>query len=141
MAPRALITLLAVALLATVPAWSSSAQHAAPKIVGIRIADSATARELAQRLPDTVTFDDRMGVAEVAHLRMPLDASQSAPMTAYHAGDVAYQVSQQSLIVFLSDGSAVPGGDLILVGHIGTGYDHIAGCTRDCTIHLDSITA
>ena len=49
---------------------------------------------------------------------------------------MAYWAPEQSIVVFLSDGPDVPGDGLVLVGHVSTGMDDLAGCSQDCAVRL-----
>ena len=88
--------------------------------------------ELSRRL------DDRMGTAQVAHLQAALDTAGAAPISSYRAGDIAYWPAEQSLIVFLADGSAVPSDGLVGVGRVTSGIDHLIGCARDCRLRAST---
>ena len=131
----------AALLLVTAPFFSSAVEDNspavadAPPVAVVALDDSAAAAELAMQLPLVLTFTDRMGTAEFAQLPAPLDID-AAQMSSYRAGDVAYFESEQSIVVFLSDGTAVPDGGLVLVGHVTSGLDVVAGCARDCAIQF-----
>mgnify|MGYP000868034427 FL=1 len=115
-------------------------------VVGCTVADDASPAEirispagpaaasLAGQLPRTLSFSDRMGTAQVATLDQPLDLGASAgeEVRAYRAGDVAYWPESQSLVVFLSDGAAVPDGGLVAVGAVDGDLAGLADCVRDC---------
>ncbi|MCO5954463.1 cyclophilin-like fold protein [Microbacterium yannicii] len=111
-----------------------------PSQVHIAVDDAGTAGQFGSRLPLALTFHDRMGTAVFARLSEPLAVDQRTPAGEYRAGDVAYVASEQSIVVFLSDGSAVPAQGLVLVGHTTNGLDDLAGCVRDCPIDLLAAT-
>jgi len=92
--------------------------------------------QLEQRLPVDLSFDDRMGAAQIAHLPTPLEIEDPEPISGYLAGDVAYWVPEQSIIVFLTDGPEVPAGSLVLVGHVTAGLNDLADCSRNCAVRL-----
>ncbi len=98
--------------------------------------DSASAAQIAARLPVTVTFHDRMGTAAFAQLPTPLSFDRATPMNDYRAGDAAYVAAERSIVVFLADGTAVPDHGLILLGHLSTGLDELVDCARDCAVEL-----
>ncbi|MFE5671017.1 cyclophilin-like fold protein [Agromyces sp. NPDC056523] len=95
-----------------------------------------TATGLADRLPVTLEFSDRMGIAQVAQLPAALDIVRPTPISGYHAGDVAYSATDQTLIVFLSDGTAAPSEDLVAVAKVTSGLDALAGCARKCSVRV-----
>jgi hypothetical protein len=49
---------------------------------------------------------------------------------------VAYWPAERTLVVFLTDGAAVPDGGLALVGRVAEGLDGLAGCARACVVGL-----
>ena len=77
-----------------------------------------------------------MGTAEFAELSTPLVTDGGTSMSGHRAGDIAYLASEQSVIVFLTDGSAVPDDGLVLLGHVTGGMAHVAACLRDCAVRL-----
>ncbi|MGC5221747.1 cyclophilin-like fold protein [Micromonospora sp. DT81.3] len=121
----------AVLLTASLPAPTPD-----PQSVRVTLDDSAAAEQLASQLSLELTFDDRMGTAAFAQLRLPLVMDGGAVMSEYRAGDLAYLASEQSIIVFLTDGSAVPDDGLVALGHVTSGMDGIAACVRHCLIQL-----
>lgn len=129
-APLAVLMLLAGATAFAGP--SDSAVHSQ-----ITVNDSAAAVQLAQGLPRSLLFSDRMGTAQVANLSEPLQGRAGHTISSYRAGDVAYWHREQSIIVFLTDGAGVPADGLSLIGHISDGLDELAGCHRNCLVILD----
>jgi len=132
---RVLNSVVAALLLLTAPALSPGSPAPAPR-ASVSIDDSLAAAQLAARLPLTVKFHDRMGTAVFAQLPMPLAPDDATPMNDYRAGDIAYVTSEQSIVVFLTDGSAVPDGGLVLLGHVERGLDDLASCRQDCAVEL-----
>jgi hypothetical protein len=139
---RFLNSVAAALLLVTAPLLSAafedhpSAVEANSASAALVLNHSAAAAELAPQLPLVLTFTDRMGIAEVAQLPEPLDIDGAARISSYRVGDVAYLAAEQSIVVFLSDGAAVPDGELVLVGHLESGLDVAAGCVRECAVQL-----
>lgn len=126
-------TLTAVILLLSAPAVIPTVEDN-PTTAVVTLDQSAT--QLASQFPLELTFTDRMGIAEFAPLPAPLLVDGAARMSSYRAGDIAYLASEQSVVVFLSDGAAVPDDDLMLIGHVASGLDNIADCVRDCVVRL-----
>ena len=132
--PQPLFNTIAAALLlltAAVPAPTPD-----PPSVQVTLDDSAAATQFASQLSLELTFEGRMGTAAFAQLPVPLVTDGSAFMSEYRAGDLAFLPSEQSIIVFLTDGSAVPGEGLVLLGHVTSGTHGIAACVRNCLIEL-----
>ena len=141
--PQGVLNALAAALLlVTAPLLSSAVEENSsavedhPPAAAVALNDSDAAEELAPQLPLVLTFTDRMGAAEFAQLPAPLDIDGAAGMSGYRAGDIGYVASEQSIVVFLSEGTAAPDGDLVLVGHVTSGLDVVAGCARGCALQL-----
>ena len=132
---RLLNSIVAALLLVTAPALSHGSPAPGPRAV-LAVDDSTTAAQLAAQLPLSVTFHDRMGTAVFAQLPTPLATNGADPVHQYRAGDVAYVTAEQSIVVFLTDGSAVPDHGLILLGHLKRGLDDLADCRRDCPVEL-----
>ncbi|MGN6127366.1 MAG: cyclophilin-like fold protein [Humibacter sp.] len=136
LAPQRLLnSVIAALLLLTAPALSLGSPSPAPQ-AALAVDDSTTAAQLAAQLPLTVTFHDRMGAAVFAQLPTSLAPDSTDPMNEYHVGDVAYVTSDQSIVVFLTDGSAVPDHGLFLLGQLTRGLDHLANCRQDCPVEL-----
>jgi hypothetical protein len=132
---RVLNSIIAALLLMTTPVLShggAAASGGSVVTVEVSTADAVVAVEL----PLTAAFHDRMGTAVLAHLPAPLATDGAAQVAEYVAGDVAYVESEQSLVVFLSEGAAVPGHGLVHLGHVTDGLEDLAGCVRDCTTRL-----
>lgn len=132
---RFILTPLVVLFLAIAAATAGPADT--PVHPQIKLNDSTQAAQLAQRVPHSLVFNDVMGTAQVARLAEPLGPSDGDPITHYRAGDVAYWTAEESIIVFLTDGAAVPHDGFSLIGHISDDLDHLAGCNRDCPALLD----
>ena len=134
-AQRALNSIVAALLLLTAPVLVPGHPSPPPQTL-VALGDSAMADQLALQLPAAVTFSDRMGTAVIGRLPAPSSVRGAVRVEAYRAGDVAYVASEQSVVVFLTDGSAVPDGALILLGHVTSGMDDLARCVRDCAVEV-----
>ncbi|KJL44151.1 cyclophilin-like fold protein [Microbacterium trichothecenolyticum] len=132
---RVLNSVVAALLLLTTPTLAPASTAPIPQ-ASIALDDSATASQLAPLLPVNVTFHDRMGTAVFAQLPAPLSTDHATPMNDYRAGDVAYVTAEQSIVVFLTDGTAVPDHGLTLLGHLTAGLDELVDCARDCAVEL-----
>ena len=132
---RVLNSVVAALLLLTTPILAPTTTSPPPR-AAVVLNDSASAAQIAARLPVTVTFHDRMGNAAFAQLPTPLSFDRATPMNDYRAGDVAYVAAERSIVVFLADGTAVPDHGLILLGHLSTGLDELVDCARDCAVEL-----
>ncbi|ACQ78676.1 hypothetical protein Bcav_0412 [Beutenbergia cavernae DSM 12333] len=105
--------------------------------------DDAVAAQLTEQLPSDhiLSFDSRMGTAQVAALPQPLDVRGDA-MRSYRAGDVVYWSTEQALVIFLTDGFAVPDdGVLTRIGAVVDGMDQLVGCERDCRVHFGATSS
>lgn len=120
---------------------AGSAVFASPTDRAIRaqlqLNDSSAAEQFAEQLPRYLVFDDRMGTAQVAYLSEPLEGLATDTVSDYRAGDVAYWATEQTIVVFVTDGAGIPADDLFLIGHISAGLDDLAGCNRNCPVRLD----
>lgn len=132
---RTLVSLAAALLLVSAPACSHLPSGVIPE-AEIRLDASAAAAQLDRSLPVALSFDDRMGTAQVALLPTAIDIENAEPIIGYRAGDVAYLASEQSIIVFLSDGIDVPSEGLVLLGHVTSGMEDLADCSRNCAVRL-----
>lgn len=132
---RVLDTVVAALLVLTTPALAHGGA-VPPQQASLSLDDSTTAVQLASHLPRNLMFDDRMGTAVFAELPTALVFDPVAVTSGYRAGDVAYVASDQSIVVFLTDGTALPDHGLVLVGHVTSGLDELAGCVRDCATEL-----
>lgn len=94
----------------------------------------AVAAQLADRSGDVLVLADRLGTAQTTRLPEPVAVGPADLAGGYRAGDVAYWAPEQLLIVFTTDGSALPDGGLTLVGRVSQGLDALAGCARDCAV-------
>jgi len=90
---------------------------------------------VADQLGDQLVFADRMGTAQLAPLLAPLDVD-GTPATRLETGDVAYWPKGLRIVVFLSEGAAVPGDELVVIGHVSEGLDDFLGCDRKCVVNL-----
>lgn len=141
LAPQRLLnSIVAALLLLTAPTISHGSPTPASQAV-LALEDSATALQLAAQLPLTARFHDRMGTAVFAQLPTPLAVTDADPLRAYRAGDIAYVTAEQNIVVFLTDGSAVPDHGVVLLGHLDRGLDDLAGCRNDCPVELVSESA
>jgi hypothetical protein len=61
--------------------------------------------------------------------------------SSYRVGDIAYWASEQSIVVFLSDGTSVPNSGLVLIGHIGHGLSSVRDRTQRCTLRISNDSA
>jgi hypothetical protein len=136
LAPQHVLNSVVAALLLLTTPTLAPASTAPPPRASVVLDHSAGAAQIAALLPITVTFHDRMGSAAFAQLPTPLPADHATPMHEYRAGDVAYVSAEQSIVVFLTDGTAVPDHGLAFLGHLATGLDELAGCVRDCAVEL-----
>jgi hypothetical protein len=132
---RVLNTVVAALLLLSTPALADGGAVPPPQ-ASLSLDDSTAAAQLASHLPRTLTFDDRMGTAVFAELPTALASEDADATSGYRAGDVAYVAADQSIVVFLTDGIALPDHGLVMVGHVTSGLDDVAGCVRDCAIEL-----
>lgn len=124
------------ALLLASAAASLPASESTSLAAEVDLNDSPVAVQLAERLPATLLFDDRMGTAQVADVNGPEGVDGGEPMTEHRAGDVAYWATEQRVVIFLTDGGAVGADGLTLIGHVTAGLDHLIGCARDCAVDL-----
>lgn len=109
--------------------------------VDFRLNDTVTAVELSERLPLAASFENRMGTAEIARLTTPLATQGTETASSYRAGDIAYWAAEQSLVVFLSDGTSVPSSGLVLIGHIESGHSRVNDCAQHCTLRISKNSA
>lgn len=130
-----------VAALALTAGAAACARAPVTDTVDFRLNDTVTAVELSQRLPLAASFDDRMGTAQIARLETPLSIRGTEAASGYRVGDIAYWASEQSIVVFLSDGTSVPSSGLVLIGRIGHGLARISDCTQRCTLQISQDSA
>lgn len=128
-----ILATIAAALLLTAGA-AACAPSPTTAAIEVRLNDSVAAVELSRSLPSTMSFDNRMGTAQVARLAAPLSTRGAATAPSYRAGDVAYWAAEQSIVIFLHDGSGVPTSGLVLIGHTSGDLSRIGDCTRQCTL-------
>jgi hypothetical protein len=126
---------IAAALLLSGAAFAVAPGHTA-RTVEVRLNDSMAASQLETQLPMTLQFDDHMGTAQVAQVADGLDIEGAHPASSYRAGDVAYWAPDQSLIVFLTDGSAVPTHGLVVVGRVTNDVGELGSCAHNCVVRL-----
>ncbi|HEY9308052.1 MAG TPA: cyclophilin-like fold protein [Microbacterium sp.] len=132
---RVLNSVVTALLLLTVPVLAHG-DEAPPTCVVAAFEDSATAAQLVSHLPSTLTFSDRMGAAVFAPLPVPLALDSTAAVDGYRRGDIAYVSSEQSIVVFLTDGTAVPDHGLVVLGHLTSGLQDLDGCVQNCAVEL-----
>lgn len=128
----AIRTLTAAAALMLLTAAASAPITSTTVDPRIQIAETA----VAAQLPDQLVFTDHMGTAQIAPLAAPLEL-QGPPASDYRAGDVAYWEHDHSVIVFLSDGAAVPAGGLIIIGRVTQGMSDLISSSRDSFVQID----
>lgn len=105
-------------------------------VATIELSNSATAARFGQRLPEVLLFNDRMGTAEISRLGEPLAVGSVGSADAYRAGDVAYWAPERTVVVFLTDTSAVPDTGLVRLGRVVAGLDGLAECNRNCPVQF-----
>ena len=128
-----LLTALALAgLAATVSACSTAGGSETTLDLAL-----STSPSMVAQLPDTVSFSDRMGTAQVAQLPEALNVA-GGPMTHYEAGDVGYAPAERSLVVFLTAGAGEAAADLVKVGRVDSGLSGLSNCVLDCEVALVS---
>lgn len=128
-----LLTALALAgLAATVSACSTAGGSETTLDLAL-----STSPSMVAQLPDTVSFSDRMGTAQVAQLPEALNIAGD-PMTHYEAGDVGYAPAERSLVVFLTAGAGEAAADLVKVGRVDSGLSGLSNCVLDCEVALVS---
>lgn len=134
-------TFFAAALLALGVAGCAPADVSSDGAATVRVAlDESVAAPVAAQLRGPIPFEDRMGTALVTQLDEPLNIDGEKGGS-YRAGDVAYSAADREIVVFLSDGSAVPASGLTRLGEIGEGLDDLVGCASDCPIVFDGLSA
>lgn len=136
LAPQALLNSIAAALLLLTAPALAHGSPAPPSRAGVAVDSSPSAAHFGARLPLTLTFHDRMGTAVFADLSRPIDTTRAPSMDEYRAGDVAYVAAEQRIVVFLTNGSAVPDHGLTLLGRLERGLDELIGCREDCLVEL-----
>ena len=97
---------------------------------------SEPAVQLREHLPISLLFNDRMGTGEIAQLSAEILVDGADPVSSYRVGDVAYWAPGESIVVFLSDGDSLAEEGLVLVGHVTSGLNDLASCTRNCAVNL-----
>ena len=70
-----------------------------------RLADNATARELAEQLPLTLTFRDHNNVEKTAPLRRELSTDDAPAGHDPGAGDIGYWAPDGDLVFYYDDGA------------------------------------
>jgi hypothetical protein len=108
----------------------------APPTVKIGFSDSVAAAQFEDRLPVTLMFNDRMGTAMVGRVETPLPLDGADHLSEYTVGEVGYWAAEQSIVVFLHSGSAVPLEGIVSLGHVTAGFATLAGCARDCAVRV-----
>lgn len=125
----ALLSLVAGALGCSAPDPSSTT------VLTFQLSVPAQQAGIADQLPTTLTFHDRMGTALVAPVEGGLDPRGMASAEEFPHGTVAYSVRKRSLVVFQTDDRAA--GTLVVLGRVTGGLEHLASCTRACELELD----
>lgn len=97
----------------------------------------STSPSMVAQLPDTLSFSDRMGTAQVAQLSEALNVAGD-PMTSFEAGDVGYAPAERSLVVFLTDGAGEVASDMVRVGRVHSGLSDLSNCVLECEVALVS---
>lgn len=134
-------TFFAAALLALGVAGCAPADVSSDGAATVRVVlDESVAAPVAAQLRGPIPFQDRMGTALVTQLDEPLDVD-GEKVDSYRAGDVAYSAADREVVVFLSDGSAVPAGGLTRLGEIADGLDGLMGCVSDCPLVFNGVGA
>jgi hypothetical protein len=113
---------------------STSTVHAARVVlqfgdhtVPVTLADTATSRDFAARLPLRLQVSDAWGQAKSARLSHPLTVDGTASTLKPSRGGVYYWPGTASLAVYYDDlGQNVPPPGLIRVGTVEAGLDDIA---------------
>lgn len=131
-----LAMILVLAMVSPLSAALARDVHTPPPAATIALNDSATAAQLASHLPMVLTFENRMGTAELAPVPVPLSVEGTASATDYREGDIAYLASEQTIVVFLTDGSGVPDDAIVLLGRVTSSLEDIAACQWACPIRL-----
>jgi hypothetical protein len=130
-----ILTTVIAALLLTAGA-AACAPEAGTHSVAMR-SSGAGVDQVAQQLPRNLTFENRMGTALVAHISTPIEAGRAVSVSAFRAGDVAYSPGEESVVVFLADGSSATGAGLVLVGHVdGEDLSQLSNCVQRCEVRL-----
>jgi hypothetical protein len=114
---------------------TASDTAAGDSVATARLIETPAAVQLAERSVGELVVDRRMGTAHVADLA--LDVGFSRTVDSYRAGDVAYWASGEKVVIFLTDGAAVPPGGLVPLGQVTDGLAGLTGCASDCTVRLD----
>jgi len=130
MTSRSLALLTAAAFLLLTAAACAPSRALSP-LAQLAVSQPAVAAQLGDRL----VFDDRMGTAQIARLASPMEV-EGEPVSDYTAGDVAYWPAGHSVVVFLSDGRAVPEGGIVLIGAVANGVEALSGCADDCVVTI-----
>jgi hypothetical protein len=117
---------------------SEASAGSGDSVATVRLVDSPVAVQLAERSAGALELDARMGTAQVADLALDVDFSR--PVHSYRAGDLAYWASGEQVVIFLTDGAAVPAEGLIPLGKVTHGLDRLTSCRSGCPVHLDAVT-
>ncbi|KAA9108086.1 cyclophilin-like fold protein [Microbacterium rhizomatis] len=128
-------TLATAVMILSAPALVPAVDAEQP-IVEMTVTPSIGGADLLRQLPLSLTFADRMGIAEFAPLSAPLTIRGKTRMNEHRAGDVAYASTEQTVVVFLTDGPGTPDGDLVLLGHVTSGLSELTSCVRDCVVTM-----
>jgi hypothetical protein len=131
---------------ATVPVSSSPTTGPAARVVlqfgdhavPVTMADSATSRELAARLPLRLQLSDAWGQAKSARLSHSLPVHGTARTLTPQPGGVYYWPDTGALAVYYDDlGQSVPPPGLVQLGTVETGLDEIADAGGLVTVRFE----
>jgi hypothetical protein len=100
-----------------------------------RLADTATARDLADRLPLTLTFPDYHGVEKVAALDRPLSLEGAPEGAAPDIGGIAYYAPLNNLVLYYGEVGYWPG--IVPVGRFDSGLEAIEAQTDDFEVTIE----
>ena len=135
MTRRLLAALSFVTLLLATSACSVTPAPTAPQLE-FALDSSTAGLAVAQHLPGTLTFSERMGTAQVAELPSPILVTAGSVVDRYSAGDVAYSPDEGALIVFTTNGVGAAEADVVRIGSVAAGLSDLSNCVRDCAYAL-----
>ena len=108
--------------------------HAVP----VTLADTATSRDLAARLPLHLQMSDAWGQAKSARLSQPLTVDGTAGTLSPRPGGVYYWPDTAALAVYYDDlGQSVPPPGLVQLGTVETGLDEVADAGGLVTVRFE----
>jgi hypothetical protein len=104
----------------------------------VTLADTATSRELAARLPLRLRVSDAWGQAKSARLSHPLAVDGTTRMLKPRPGGVYYWPDTAALAVYYDDlGQSVPPPGLVQLGTVQTGLDELADADGVVTARVE----